>query len=254
MSGKDLPTQSSTSGQTSLPTCLSRRKPRRRESLVCFSDAMYCVGKASPDRLYRAALLRNQFVDTILKAREKHLKRGSPDAVSSASGKGLGFPDALLTASRKPKPWEHPLFPTHGQTFQQSSPKQQGNPITKVKRTKNSLGGSNGLLKKGLDSVGGRKWLADAGATRVRIDSAIGEAARTRAHGWDRTRSDWCVRLKDEGRKVTECDGELRWTASETRRWLDDDGYLVDDAGEQRQTLVTELNGNDRRTQRSNKC
>ncbi|KAA0055456.1 putative bromodomain-containing protein [Cucumis melo var. makuwa] len=36
---------------------------------------MYCVGKASPDRLYRAALLRNRFADTILKAREKHLKR-----------------------------------------------------------------------------------------------------------------------------------------------------------------------------------
>uniref|UniRef100_A0A9I9EBE2 Global transcription factor n=1 Tax=Cucumis melo TaxID=3656 RepID=A0A9I9EBE2_CUCME len=35
---------------------------------------MYYVGKASPDRLYRAALLRNQFADTILKAREKHLK------------------------------------------------------------------------------------------------------------------------------------------------------------------------------------
>uniref|UniRef100_A0A9I9EJX5 Uncharacterized protein n=1 Tax=Cucumis melo TaxID=3656 RepID=A0A9I9EJX5_CUCME len=36
---------------------------------------MYCVGKASPDKLYRAALLRNLFADTILKAREKHLKR-----------------------------------------------------------------------------------------------------------------------------------------------------------------------------------
>ena len=54
---------------------LFRRKPRRRESLICFPDAMYCIGKASLDRLYRAALLRNQFADTILKAREKHLKR-----------------------------------------------------------------------------------------------------------------------------------------------------------------------------------
>ncbi|TYK27241.1 transcription factor GTE9-like isoform X2 [Cucumis melo var. makuwa] len=35
---------------------------------------MYCIGKASPDRFYRAALLRNRFADTILKAREKHLK------------------------------------------------------------------------------------------------------------------------------------------------------------------------------------
>ncbi|KAA0064111.1 transcription factor GTE10 isoform X2 [Cucumis melo var. makuwa] len=37
---------------------------------------MYCVGKASPDRLYRAALLRNRFADTILKAREKALEKG----------------------------------------------------------------------------------------------------------------------------------------------------------------------------------
>uniref|UniRef100_A0A9I9EEK2 Bromodomain-containing protein n=1 Tax=Cucumis melo TaxID=3656 RepID=A0A9I9EEK2_CUCME len=36
---------------------------------------MYYVGKASPDRLYRAALLRNRFADTILKAREKGDKR-----------------------------------------------------------------------------------------------------------------------------------------------------------------------------------
>ncbi|KAA0047156.1 global transcription factor [Cucumis melo var. makuwa] len=94
-SGKDLPTQSSTSGQTSgkvsrdrlsrhcvghasgkpLPTPSFRRNPRCQESLVCFPDAMYCIGKASPDRLYRASLLRNRFADTILKAREKHLKR-----------------------------------------------------------------------------------------------------------------------------------------------------------------------------------
>ncbi|TYK08639.1 transcription factor GTE10 [Cucumis melo var. makuwa] len=37
---------------------------------------MYCVRKASPDRLYRAALLRNRFADTILKAREKALEKG----------------------------------------------------------------------------------------------------------------------------------------------------------------------------------
>ncbi|KAA0056303.1 putative bromodomain-containing protein [Cucumis melo var. makuwa] len=37
---------------------------------------MYCGGKASPDRLYRTALLRNRFADTILKAREKALKKG----------------------------------------------------------------------------------------------------------------------------------------------------------------------------------
>ncbi|KAA0032508.1 putative bromodomain-containing protein [Cucumis melo var. makuwa] len=37
---------------------------------------MYCVGKASPDRLYRAALLRNRFANTILKACEKALEKG----------------------------------------------------------------------------------------------------------------------------------------------------------------------------------
>ncbi|KAA0035670.1 Bromodomain-containing protein [Cucumis melo var. makuwa] len=76
---------------------------------------MYCVGKASSDRLYRVALLRNQFTDTILKAREKHLKRGSPDAVSSALGKPRPFPDALLTASGKPRsfPAHYLPFPTH---------------------------------------------------------------------------------------------------------------------------------------------
>uniref|UniRef100_A0A9I9EB27 Bromodomain-containing protein n=1 Tax=Cucumis melo TaxID=3656 RepID=A0A9I9EB27_CUCME len=37
---------------------------------------MYCVGKASSDRLYRAALLRNHFADTILKARENELEKG----------------------------------------------------------------------------------------------------------------------------------------------------------------------------------
>ncbi|KAA0061908.1 putative bromodomain-containing protein [Cucumis melo var. makuwa] len=36
---------------------------------------MYYIGKASPDRLYRAAWLRNRFADTILKAREKGDKR-----------------------------------------------------------------------------------------------------------------------------------------------------------------------------------
>ncbi|KAA0033236.1 transcription factor GTE10 [Cucumis melo var. makuwa] len=36
---------------------------------------MYCVGKASSDRLYRAALLRNHFADTILKARENELEK-----------------------------------------------------------------------------------------------------------------------------------------------------------------------------------
>uniref|UniRef100_A0A9I9EAV8 Uncharacterized protein n=1 Tax=Cucumis melo TaxID=3656 RepID=A0A9I9EAV8_CUCME len=36
---------------------------------------MYCVGKASLDRLYCASLLRNRFTDIILKARENHLKR-----------------------------------------------------------------------------------------------------------------------------------------------------------------------------------
>ncbi|KAA0059850.1 global transcription factor [Cucumis melo var. makuwa] len=45
------------------------------ESLVCFPDAMYCIGKASPDRLYLVALLRNRFADTILKAREKELEK-----------------------------------------------------------------------------------------------------------------------------------------------------------------------------------
>ncbi|KAA0047629.1 global transcription factor [Cucumis melo var. makuwa] len=76
---------------------------------------MYYVGKASPDRLYRAALLRNQFADTILKAREKHLKMGSPDALSSASGKPRTFPDTLLTASGKPRsfPTHYLPFPTH---------------------------------------------------------------------------------------------------------------------------------------------
>ncbi|KAA0050870.1 putative bromodomain-containing protein [Cucumis melo var. makuwa] len=37
---------------------------------------MYCVGKASLNKLNRAALLRNRFVDTILKAREKALEKG----------------------------------------------------------------------------------------------------------------------------------------------------------------------------------
>ncbi|KAA0037062.1 putative bromodomain-containing protein [Cucumis melo var. makuwa] len=37
---------------------------------------MYCIGKASLDRLYRAALLRNRFADTILKAREKAFEKG----------------------------------------------------------------------------------------------------------------------------------------------------------------------------------
>uniref|UniRef100_A0A9I9EA41 Uncharacterized protein n=1 Tax=Cucumis melo TaxID=3656 RepID=A0A9I9EA41_CUCME len=84
-SGKELPTQSSASGQTSSRDRLSRRcvghasdKPLPKQSFPTQSttpDAMYCVGKASPDRLYRTALLRNRFADTILKAREKHLKR-----------------------------------------------------------------------------------------------------------------------------------------------------------------------------------
>ncbi|KAA0047890.1 Nuclear protein X1 isoform 3 [Cucumis melo var. makuwa] len=93
MSGKHLPTQSSTWGQTSGEVSrdrLSRRcvghASRKPLSTLCWScvgkasvdvvfpDANNDVGKASPDRLYRAALLRNQFADTILKAREKHLK------------------------------------------------------------------------------------------------------------------------------------------------------------------------------------
>ncbi|KAA0045152.1 global transcription factor [Cucumis melo var. makuwa] len=118
---------------------------------------MYCIEKASPDRLYRAALLRNHFADTILKAREKHLKRlatsygrrkaeaevavaatddnedgrdggelwttmACPDALLAFpdahlrrwENLGLGntpyfpreaFPDALLMASEKPRPF-----------------------------------------------------------------------------------------------------------------------------------------------------
>ncbi|KAA0066475.1 transcription factor GTE8-like isoform X3 [Cucumis melo var. makuwa] len=122
MSEKDLPTQSSASGQTSGEVSrdkLSRRcvghasgKPLPMSSFptqtTTSGKPRLHVGKASPNRLYRAALLRNHFADTILKAREKHLKRGSPDAVSSASGNPRPFPDALLTTSGKPRP-----FPTH---------------------------------------------------------------------------------------------------------------------------------------------
>ncbi|KAA0041032.1 transcription factor GTE9-like isoform X2 [Cucumis melo var. makuwa] len=62
-SGKPLsipsfPMQSTASGK---PRLLFRCHVLRRESL--------------PDRLYRAALLRNSFTNTILKARKKHLKR-----------------------------------------------------------------------------------------------------------------------------------------------------------------------------------
>ncbi|TYK01596.1 transcription factor GTE8-like isoform X3 [Cucumis melo var. makuwa] len=125
MLGKDLPTQSSTSGQTSGEVSrdrLSRRcighasgKPLPTSSFPMQTTTSgkprllfrrHVLHRESlPDRLYRAALLRNQFVDTILKAREKHLKRGSPDAVSSALGKPRPFPDALLTASGKPRPF-----------------------------------------------------------------------------------------------------------------------------------------------------
>ena len=40
---------------------------------------------------------------------------------------------------------------------------------------------------KGLDSAGGKKRLAVAGATHVRIDAVVREAACTRAHDWDKT-------------------------------------------------------------------
>nr|ADN33877.1 global transcription factor [Cucumis melo subsp. melo] len=54
---------------------VGKGSPERWESLVCFPDAMYYVEKASPHRLYRAALLRNRFLDTILKAREKAVEK-----------------------------------------------------------------------------------------------------------------------------------------------------------------------------------
>ncbi|KAA0053449.1 transcription factor GTE8-like isoform X3 [Cucumis melo var. makuwa] len=116
MSGKDLPTQSSASGQTS--------------------------GEVSQDRLSRAALLRNHFADTILKAREKHLKRGSPDAFPDTYlrrrenlrlGNTPYFPreaffDALHMASGKPRSFPTPYlpFPTHtygvGKTYALGTP------------------------------------------------------------------------------------------------------------------------------------
>ncbi|KAA0063981.1 Ulp1-like peptidase [Cucumis melo var. makuwa] len=73
---------------------------------------MYYIGKASPDRLYPAALLRNRFADTILKAREKALEKGGvgnipyfPTSgvrrVNCALGKPLIL-DVLLYASGEP--------------------------------------------------------------------------------------------------------------------------------------------------------
>ncbi|TYK05002.1 putative bromodomain-containing protein [Cucumis melo var. makuwa] len=146
---------------------------------------MYCIRKASPDRFYCAALLRNCYADTILKAREKALEKSLTDlatgdkrdpekvrmereelerqqregwqratdgaevAATATDGNddgtdggelrtatnvslfskpflflGKGFPNALLTASGKPRPfpthtydvgkprpWEYPYFP-----------------------------------------------------------------------------------------------------------------------------------------------
>ncbi|KAA0041919.1 putative bromodomain-containing protein [Cucumis melo var. makuwa] len=43
------------------------------------ASGKHCVRKASLDRLYRAALLRNHFTDTILKAREKALEKVQGD-------------------------------------------------------------------------------------------------------------------------------------------------------------------------------
>ncbi|TYK24136.1 global transcription factor [Cucumis melo var. makuwa] len=80
---------------------LSRCNPRNRESLVCFPDAMYYVRKASPDRLYRAALLRNRFVDTILKAQEKALEKPPPPPPSSRS--------SPLSFCRKHRADSHPF-------------------------------------------------------------------------------------------------------------------------------------------------
>ncbi|TYJ99458.1 global transcription factor [Cucumis melo var. makuwa] len=62
---------------------------------------MYCVGKASPDRLYRATLLRNRFADTILKAREKAFEK----KISRCTTYGVGKP--------RPFPTHYLPFPTH---------------------------------------------------------------------------------------------------------------------------------------------
>uniref|UniRef100_A0A9I9E5L3 Bromodomain-containing protein n=1 Tax=Cucumis melo TaxID=3656 RepID=A0A9I9E5L3_CUCME len=43
------------------------------------ASGKHCVRKASLDRLYHAALLRNHFADTILKAREKTLEKVQGD-------------------------------------------------------------------------------------------------------------------------------------------------------------------------------
>ncbi|KAA0059741.1 transcription factor GTE10-like isoform X3 [Cucumis melo var. makuwa] len=95
MSGKDLPMQSSASGQTSGEVSqdrLSRRcvghasgKPLPTSSFPTQSTASgkphllsrhrVLRRESSSDRLYRAALLRNRFADTILKAREKALEK-----------------------------------------------------------------------------------------------------------------------------------------------------------------------------------
>ncbi|KAA0055613.1 global transcription factor [Cucumis melo var. makuwa] len=80
---------------------------------------MYCIGKASPDRLYRAVLLKNRFTDTILKAQEKALEKKKlcckqRQKLQRMLG-GRGSPDALLTASGKPRPFptQYLPFPMH---------------------------------------------------------------------------------------------------------------------------------------------
>uniref|UniRef100_A0A9I9ELE1 Uncharacterized protein n=1 Tax=Cucumis melo TaxID=3656 RepID=A0A9I9ELE1_CUCME len=95
MSGKDLPTQSSTSRQTSGEVSRDRLSRRcvghaSRKPFLTSSFPMQTTTSGKPRLLSRCHVLRreslprqalscsllgNHFADTILKAREKHLKR-----------------------------------------------------------------------------------------------------------------------------------------------------------------------------------
>ncbi|KAJ0093089.1 hypothetical protein Patl1_26344 [Pistacia atlantica] len=58
----------------------SQQKPSSIESDCCQDgDSAPSERQVSPEKLYRAALLKNRFADTILKAREKTLSQGDPE-------------------------------------------------------------------------------------------------------------------------------------------------------------------------------
>ncbi|TYK14842.1 transcription factor GTE10 isoform X2 [Cucumis melo var. makuwa] len=122
MSGKDLSTQSSASGQTS--------------------------GEVSRDRLSRAALLRNHFADTILKAREKHLKRNEINSMHRENlrlGNTPYFPreaffDALHMASGKPRSFPTPYLPFSTHTYGVGKTYALGTPFISHRRENLRLG------------------------------------------------------------------------------------------------------------------